>query len=145
MESPKNGSPSAGGIGEESSLQQPQTTYRDASGRKIDIKLAEMQKKAEQRRKEDAAFADQQMSSSGQSVWGKQGGLEQASQREAYLQALRAEKGKPFSRSKDDPEMNILLKSEQRWDDPMKESSKVTMAFMVRFDPFRKSPRPATC
>ncbi|XP_009760789.1 uncharacterized protein [Nicotiana sylvestris] len=49
--------------------------------------------------------------------WGK--GLAQKRELEARLQELESEKEKPFARSRDDPELDSMLKERVRWGDPM--------------------------
>ncbi|CAH9066308.1 unnamed protein product [Cuscuta europaea] len=49
--------------------------------------------------------------------WGK--GLAQKREMEARLQELESEKEKPFARSRDDPELDNMLKERLRWGDPM--------------------------
>lgn len=49
--------------------------------------------------------------------WGK--GLAQKREAEARLQELEREKDKPFARSRDDPELDEMLKDRVRWGDPM--------------------------
>ncbi|KAJ8755463.1 hypothetical protein K2173_019261 [Erythroxylum novogranatense] len=49
--------------------------------------------------------------------WGK--GLAQKREAEARLQELELEKEKPFARTRDDPELDRMLKDRVRWGDPM--------------------------
>uniref|UniRef100_A0A0E0EIM3 BUD13 homolog n=1 Tax=Oryza meridionalis TaxID=40149 RepID=A0A0E0EIM3_9ORYZ len=49
--------------------------------------------------------------------WGK--GLVQKREAEARLQELESEKSKPFARTRDDPELDTMLKNRIRWGDPM--------------------------
>ncbi|XP_062120196.1 uncharacterized protein LOC133834562 [Humulus lupulus] len=49
--------------------------------------------------------------------WGK--GLAQKREAEAKLQELELEKDKPFARTRDDPEIDKLMKERIRWGDPM--------------------------
>lgn len=49
--------------------------------------------------------------------WGK--GLAQKREAEARLQELELERDKPFTRTKDDPELDKMLKERVRWGDPM--------------------------
>ncbi|XP_015896766.3 uncharacterized protein LOC107430445 [Ziziphus jujuba] len=49
--------------------------------------------------------------------WGK--GLAQKREAEARMQELELEKDKPFARSRDDPELDKMLKERVRWGDPM--------------------------
>ncbi|MED6145973.1 hypothetical protein PIB30_030192 [Stylosanthes scabra] len=49
--------------------------------------------------------------------WGK--GLAQKREAEAKLKELEVEKDKPFARTRDDPELDNMLKDRLRWGDPM--------------------------
>ncbi|KAJ4836393.1 hypothetical protein Tsubulata_021514 [Turnera subulata] len=49
--------------------------------------------------------------------WGQ--GLAQKREAEARLQELEVEKEKPFARTRDDPELDKMLKDRLRWGDPM--------------------------
>ncbi|KAI3719010.1 hypothetical protein L6452_19897 [Arctium lappa] len=49
--------------------------------------------------------------------WGK--GLAQKREAEAKLQELELEKDKPFARTRDDPDLDNMLKDRVRWGDPM--------------------------
>ncbi|KAL3649008.1 hypothetical protein CASFOL_005411 [Castilleja foliolosa] len=49
--------------------------------------------------------------------WGK--GLAQKRDAEARLQEIEVEKNKPFARSRDDPDLDSMLKERVRWGDPM--------------------------
>lgn len=49
--------------------------------------------------------------------WGK--GLVQKREADSRLQELEAEKSKPFARTRDDPELDTMLKNRIRWGDPM--------------------------
>ncbi|XVF06162.1 hypothetical protein REPUB_Repub06bG0023800 [Reevesia pubescens] len=49
--------------------------------------------------------------------WGK--GLAQKREAEARVQELELEKNKPFARTRDDPELDNMLKDRLRWGDPM--------------------------
>ncbi|XP_065879095.1 uncharacterized protein [Euphorbia lathyris] len=49
--------------------------------------------------------------------WGK--GLAQKREAEARIQELEVEKDKPFARTRDDPELDSMLKERLRWGDPM--------------------------
>lgn len=49
--------------------------------------------------------------------WGQ--GLAQKREAEARLQELELEKDRPFARSRDDPELDKILKERVRWGDPM--------------------------
>ncbi|KAE8684134.1 Detected protein of unknown function [Hibiscus syriacus] len=56
--------------------------------------------------------------------WGK--GLAQKWEAEARLQELEIEKNKPFARTRDDPELDNMLKDRLRWCDPMAHMKKQT-------------------
>ncbi|XP_011098404.1 BUD13 homolog [Sesamum indicum] len=49
--------------------------------------------------------------------WGK--GLAQKWEAEARVQEIEKEKDKPFARSRDDPDLDAMLKERLRWGDPM--------------------------
>ncbi|EPS73826.1 hypothetical protein M569_00932 [Genlisea aurea] len=49
--------------------------------------------------------------------WGK--GLAQKREAEARLQDMESEKNKPFARTRDDPDLDKMLKERVRWGDPM--------------------------
>ncbi|CAA0841718.1 Unknown protein [Striga hermonthica] len=49
--------------------------------------------------------------------WGK--GLAQKREAEARLEEMADEKNKPFARSRDDPDLDSMLKERVRWGDPM--------------------------
>ncbi|XP_050374740.1 uncharacterized protein LOC126792331 [Argentina anserina] len=49
--------------------------------------------------------------------WGK--GLAQKREVEAKLEELEREKEKPFARTRDDPELDKMMKERVRWGDPM--------------------------
>ncbi|KAL6888977.1 hypothetical protein ACP4OV_010003 [Aristida adscensionis] len=49
--------------------------------------------------------------------WGE--GLVQNQEAKARFQELEAEKNKPFARTRDDPELDKMLKNGIRWSDPM--------------------------
>ncbi|CAI9290618.1 unnamed protein product [Lactuca saligna] len=49
--------------------------------------------------------------------WGK--GLAQKREAEARLQELELEKAKPFARTRDDPDLDNMMKDRVRWGDPM--------------------------
>lgn len=49
--------------------------------------------------------------------WGK--GLAQKREAEARKQELELEKAKPFARTRDDPDLDRMMKDRVRWGDPM--------------------------
>ncbi|ERN01182.1 BUD13 homolog [Amborella trichopoda] len=79
--------------------------YRDKEGKKVSmeeyIKLKQGKPKPEEKKLE----------------WGK--GLAQKREAEAREQELELEKNKPFARSRDDPELDKMLKERIHWGDPM--------------------------
>lgn len=89
--------------------QEPETIYRDATGRRIDISMkraearaAEAEKKrAERQAREDAM------------------GEVQRRERDARKQDLEEAKFLSLARGADDEQMNDQLRKVQRWDDPM--------------------------
>lgn len=83
-----------------------ETVYRDASGRKIDMKLARAEAARKKREKEEKEAQKME--------WGK--GLVQREER----RRLQLEKNKslPFSRHADDSELNEQLKAREIWNDP---------------------------
>ncbi|KAJ1429595.1 Bud13 [Sesbania bispinosa] len=73
--------------------------------------------------------------------WGK--GLAQKREAEARLKELELEKEKPFARTRDDPDLDKMLKERLRWGDPMAHLVKVMMQYkhttsrkMEEFDQF---------
>lgn len=85
-----------------------ETVYRDASGRKIDMKLAraEAARKKREREEKEARKMD----------WGK--GLVQREEEEKRRIQLEKNKSLPFSRRADDKELNEELMARSRWNDP---------------------------
>uniref|UniRef100_A0ACD5XQU2 Uncharacterized protein n=1 Tax=Avena sativa TaxID=4498 RepID=A0ACD5XQU2_AVESA len=78
--------------------------FRDKEGRRInqeDIQKAKGDEKPKEKHIE----------------WGK--GLVQKRAAEARVQDLEDEKSKPFARTRDDPELDSMLKNRLRWGDPM--------------------------
>lgn len=85
-----------------------ETVYRDASGRKIDMK-AERAEAARKKREREAKEAERM-------EWGK--GLVQREEAEKQKKQLETMKNRDFARRADDKEMNDALKQEDRWNDP---------------------------
>lgn len=85
-----------------------ETVYRDASGRKIDMKVARAEAARKKREKEEKE--SQKME------WGK--GLVQREEEEKRRLQLEKNKSLPFSRYADDKELNEERMAEQRWNDP---------------------------
>ncbi|KAL0374425.1 UNVERIFIED_CONTAM: hypothetical protein Sradi_3358200 [Sesamum radiatum] len=61
--------------------------------------------------------------------WGK--GLAQKREAEARLEEIEKEKDKPFARSRDDPDLDAMLKERLRWGDPMAHLVKASCLFAL--------------
>lgn len=85
-----------------------ETVYRDASGRKIDMKLARAEAARKKREKEDKDAQKME--------WGK--GLVQREENEKRRIQLEKNKSLPFSRHADDKDLNEELMARERWNDP---------------------------
>ncbi|KAJ2928354.1 hypothetical protein H1R20_g8739, partial [Candolleomyces eurysporus] len=85
-----------------------ETVYRDASGRKIDTKLAKAEAARLKREREEKEMQKME--------WGK--GLVQKDEQEKRRQELEKNKSRPFARRVDDMDMNEELKSKELWNDP---------------------------
>lgn len=85
-----------------------ETVYRDASGRKIDMKLARAEAARKKREKEEKEALKME--------WGK--GLTQREEEEKRRAQLEKNKSLPFSRQADDKELNEELRARDRWNDP---------------------------
>ncbi|EMR10769.1 hypothetical protein PNEG_00917 [Pneumocystis murina B123] len=85
-----------------------ETIYRDASGRRVDIELAMMERQRQKAKEEARKKLEHEMSQ----------GEVQKREKEEAKKAMEAIKYEPFSRSIDDPELNRMLKEKERWDDP---------------------------
>jgi len=83
------------------------TIYRDRRGRKLDM-LTELI-----RQQEGKTFADSEKDME----WGK--GLVQQQMKLDKKAEEEAEKNRPFARLPDDPELNQMLREQDRWGDPM--------------------------
>jgi pre-mRNA-splicing factor CWC26 len=85
-----------------------ETVYRDASGRKIDMKAerAEAARKKREREEKEAAKME----------WGK--GLVQREEAEDHKKQMEKMKTRDFARTVNDKELNELQKMEERWNDP---------------------------
>ncbi|XP_020536016.1 BUD13 homolog isoform X2 [Jatropha curcas] len=93
--------------------------YRDKKGQRISKEeFLKSKQKVEEKPKEKKL------------EWGK--GLAQKREAEVRLQELELEKEKPFARTRDDPELDKMLKERLRWGDPMAHLVKVT--FFTLFD-----------
>ncbi|KAH6774093.1 hypothetical protein C2S51_012497 [Perilla frutescens var. frutescens] len=82
-----------------------EATYRDKTGKRVSKEDYLKSQKKDEKPKEIKL------------EWGK--GLAQKREAEARMQELEAEKDKPFARSRDDPDLDAMLKDRVRWGDPM--------------------------
>ncbi|KAF8558156.1 hypothetical protein OG21DRAFT_1405723 [Imleria badia] len=96
------------GVAQEGIEAAQETVYRDASGRKIDMKLA----RAEAARKK----REQEEKDAQKMEWGK--GLVQREEEETRKIQLEKNRSMPFSRQADDKELNEELKARDMWNDP---------------------------
>ncbi|KAI6168165.1 Pre-mRNA-splicing factor of RES complex-domain-containing protein [Pisolithus thermaeus] len=85
-----------------------ETVYRDASGRKIDMKVARAEAARKKREREEKEAQKLE--------WGR--GLVQREEEEKQRLQLEKNKSLPFSRYADDKELNEERMEEQRWNDP---------------------------
>ncbi|MCL7051478.1 hypothetical protein MKW94_002589 [Papaver nudicaule] len=83
----------------------PERIYRDKEGRRLSKEEVAKLEKVEEKPKEVKL------------EWGK--GLVQKREAEAKMHDLEAEKEKPFARTRDDPQLDNMLKERIRWGDPM--------------------------
>lgn len=83
-----------------------ETVYRDKEGKRLEGVEEFLHLQQGQPKPEDKPLE-----------WGK--GLTQKREAEARQAALELEKDKPFARSRDDPELDKMLKERVRWGDPM--------------------------
>ncbi|BGP16048.1 hypothetical protein JCM10213_006816 [Rhodosporidiobolus nylandii] len=84
------------------------TVYRDASGRRIDMKVAKAEKAKQERERMEKEMAKME--------WGK--GLVQKEDREKAKREADALKAKGIARYADDADMNEELREVERWNDP---------------------------
>lgn len=82
-----------------------EATYRDKTGKRMSKEDYLKSQKKEEKPKEIKL------------EWGK--GLAQKREAEARMQELEAERDKPFARTRDDPDLDAMLKDRVRWGDPM--------------------------
>ncbi|KAH6761288.1 pre-mRNA-splicing factor of RES complex protein [Perilla frutescens var. frutescens] len=82
-----------------------EATYRDKTGKRMSKEDYLKSQKKDEKPKEIKL------------EWGK--GLAQKREAEERMQELEAEKDKPFARSRDDPDLDAMLKDRVRWGDPM--------------------------
>ena len=87
---------------------QNDTVYRDSTGRKIDIKAEEIERK--RKKMEEDEKEAQKME------WGK--GLVQREDRQRKQKEIDDMKNKPMARYHDDAEINAELMDVERWNDP---------------------------
>lgn len=85
-----------------------ETIYRDATGRKIDVKAARAEAARKKREREEKEAKKME--------WGK--GLVQREEEEERRRQLEKNKSLPFARRADDKELNEELKAKDRWNDP---------------------------
>jgi len=85
-----------------------ETVYRDASGRKIDMKLARAEAARKKREREEKEAQKME--------WGK--GLIQREEQTKRREQLEKNKSLPFSRHADDKELNEELMTREMWNDP---------------------------
>jgi len=92
----------------EENARQQETVYRDASGRKIDMKA---EKAEAARRKREAEEKEAQ-----KMEWGK--GLTQREEKERERATMEKERHKGFARHADDADLNEEQKAKELWNDP---------------------------
>jgi pre-mRNA-splicing factor CWC26 len=104
-----------------------ETVYRDASGRKIDMKLekAEAARKKREREERDAQKME----------WGK--GIVQREEAEKRKQEEDRIRQRGFTRYADDEELNRSQKDKERWNDPA--AAFVTVRFFPNLSRYRAS------
>ena len=93
---------------EDEIARQEETVYRDASGRKIDMKA---EKAEAARRKREASEKEAK-----KMEWGK--GLAQREEKERERAMMEKERDKGFSRHADDADLNEEQKAKEMWNDP---------------------------
>ena len=93
---------------EEESARQQETVYRDASGRKIDMK-AEKAEAARRKREAEEKEAKKM-------EWGK--GVVQREEKERERALMEKERHRGFARGADDAELNEEQKAKELWNDP---------------------------
>uniref|UniRef100_A0A2P2JWX8 BUD13 homolog n=1 Tax=Rhizophora mucronata TaxID=61149 RepID=A0A2P2JWX8_RHIMU len=92
--------------------------YRDKKGDRISKdEYSKLKQKVEEKPKEKKL------------EWGK--GLAQKREAEARFQELELEKERPFARTRDDPELDKMLKERIRWSDPMAHLVKLISYFLI--------------
>ncbi|KZT02992.1 uncharacterized protein LAESUDRAFT_684577 [Laetiporus sulphureus 93-53] len=85
-----------------------ETVYRDTSGRRIDtaVEYAEAARKKREREDQEARKME----------WGK--GLVQREEQEKRKRELESVRSQTFARTRDDVQINMELKAQERWNDP---------------------------
>src|SRR6266496_2775529 len=93
-----------------------ETTYRDATGRRMDpmLRRAELRYKQEQREKEEreAKIAEEKRQKE------LRGGLAQRREEEERREMMKRQETQAFANTRDDEEYNETLKAQERWNDP---------------------------
>jgi len=105
---PKPSDKEKGSEGGDDIARQQETVYRDASGRKLDMKA---EKAEAARRKREAVEKEAK-----KMEWGK--GLVQREEKERERAMMERERQKGFSRHADDAELNEEQKGKEVWNDP---------------------------
>jgi pre-mRNA-splicing factor CWC26 len=85
-----------------------ETVYRDATGKKVDIKAARAEASRKKREREEKEAKKME--------WGK--GLVQREDEKERRRQLEETKSLPFARRADDKALNEELKAKDRWNDP---------------------------
>ncbi|KAG8846969.1 Pre-mRNA-splicing factor cwc26 [Tulasnella sp. 330] len=111
------------GPSQEPPPEEQETVYRDASGRKIDMKLEKAAEAREKRLREEKEAQKME--------WGK--GLVQRQEAERMKREEEAERTRGMARYADDKDLNEIQKSQDRWNDP-------AAAFLTKKDN-KKGPR----
>jgi len=88
--------------------QAQETVYRDASGKKIDTKLAKAEAARLKRERQEKELQKME--------WGK--GLVQREEAEKRRQEMEKNRSKAFARGIDDKDLNEELKAKELWNDP---------------------------
>ena len=110
---------------EEESARRQETVYRDASGRKIDMKAARAE--AAQRKREAEEKEARKME------WGK--GVVQREEKERERALMEKERERGFARRADDAELNEEQKAKELWNDPA--AAFLIVCVSTRLHPFR--------
>ena len=93
-----------------------ETTYRDATGRRLDpmLRRAELRYQQEQREKEEreAKLAEEKRQKE------LRGGLAQRREQEERREIMKRQENQAFANTREDEEYNEILKAQERWNDP---------------------------